>query len=170
MRGWGVLPLLALALASQGARASGPAYSFIELATQTPGVAVAKTYQFELMTDRDDFSSAIVYFNLANGLRFGCGVFAGAICKLTAAGQTLTLNGVRNGIVGSFAWTADSRSDNRPTELSFALPRPQDANDYVARIVTPVVAPVPEPAVWALLIVGFAAAGAASRARRWCPA
>ena len=79
MRGWGILPLLALALTSQGARASGPAYSFIELATQTPGIAVAKTYQFELMTDRDDFSSAIVYFNLANGLRFGCGVFAGAM-------------------------------------------------------------------------------------------
>ena len=51
MRGWGVLPLLALALASQGARASGPAYSFIELATQTPGVAV----------ERETFESALNY-------------------------------------------------------------------------------------------------------------
>lgn len=157
-------------VSSHAAQAENPRLSFIDLTLRAGTQADSAVYRFELVTERDDFESATVFFTLANGIRSGCGVFVGAECILTTAGQTLGIKGVRTGIEGWFAWTADPIVDNRPTELSFGLERPMKVQDYTARLIEPEdepVAPgVPEPASWAMMIAGFALAGGAARGRR----
>ena len=165
MRTPAALAILLLALSSQSARAAAPQpLSFIHLATSAPRGDTA-LYSFTFETERADFKSGTVYFSLANGVRYGCGVHAFARCTLRAAGQTLKIEGLKNGITGSFTWVADPLVDNRPVEILLGIRQPPEAlKDYVSQISVPFT--VPEPASWASMIGGFALLGAAVRRRR----
>ncbi|MFD1611288.1 PEPxxWA-CTERM sorting domain-containing protein [Sphingomonas tabacisoli] len=135
--------------------------SFIDLATADPSGGESALYRFSFTSETDKFVFGRVYFSLKNDIRFGCGVYAGAQCTLSVAGQTLRLIGLANGIQGSFSWSEDPRIDNRPTEISFGVPgSPEVVERYQGYI------SVPEPASWAMMLAGLGLLGASTRAQR----
>ena len=161
-----VVPLaMALACISSSARAEVRTVSFVHLATSEPLGGMNALYSFSFTTDHNDFTSATVFFNLKNGVRYGCGVYANARCTLHAAGQTLRLIGLPNGIEGSFSWYENPKIDNRPTEISIRVPLPPTELPHFRSFISPP-GPLPEPATWAMMIVGFGLLGAGARRQR----
>ncbi|MBA2920155.1 PEPxxWA-CTERM sorting domain-containing protein [Sphingomonas sp. MAH-20] len=164
MRGLVVPIAIAFASVGTGAPAAQP-ISYVHLTTERPFGRDNALYDFTFLSRTDDFQSALVFFNLNGGIRYGCGVHANARCTLHAAGQTLTLVGLSNGIDGSFAWSGNAARDNYPLEISIGL-RADEAALAGFESSIQLVSPVPEPAAWAMMITGFGLAGAACRRPR----
>ena len=158
MRGFVVPLAIALAGVSSGAHAELKTVTFVHLATSEPLGGINALYSFSFTTDGNDFTSATVFFNLKNGIRYGCGVYAKARCTLHAAGQTLRLVGLPNGIEGSFSWYENPKVDNRPTEISIGVPLPPTELPRFHSFISPP-GPLPEPATWAMMIAGFGPLG-----------
>jgi hypothetical protein len=164
MRGLVVPFAIAVASVGSGASAAQP-ISYVHLLTERPVGRDSALYDFTFRSSSSDFQSALVFFNLNGGIRYGCGVHANAGCTLHAAGQTLTLTGLSNGIEGSFAWSGNAALDNFPLEISIGIrmePKALDSFQSSIRLVSA----IPEPASWAMMLAGFGLLGAASRRSR----
>ncbi|HEU4969350.1 PEPxxWA-CTERM sorting domain-containing protein [Sphingomonas sp.] len=164
MRGLVVPFAIAVASVGSGASAAQPT-SYVHLLTERPFGRTSALYDFTFTSQRDNFQSALVFFNLNGGVRYGCGVHANANCTLQAAGQTLTLVGLSNGIEGSFAWSGNAALDNYPLEISIGLRMEPAALDGFHSSIH-LVSPVPEPEAWLLMIGGFGLLGTACRGGR----
>lgn len=162
----GLVVPLAIAVASVGSSASAAQpISYVHLMTERPVGRGSALYDFTFVSRTNDFQSALVFFSLNGGTRYGCGVHAKASCTLHAAGQTLTLVGLANGIDGSFAWAGNAARDNYPLEISIGLRmEPAALANFESSI--HLVSAVPEPEAWALMVAGFALLGAACRRER----
>jgi hypothetical protein len=162
-----VVPIaIAVAAVSSGAQAAElKTITFVHLLTDEPQGGTNALYRFGFTSDEGDFRSGTVYFNLKNGVRYGCGVHVDARCTLHAAGQTLKLIGLKNGIEGSFSWFQNAKADNRPTEISIGVPLPPAAIDHFDSFISQP-GPLPEPASWAMMIGGFGLLGAQCRRAR----
>lgn len=165
-----VVPLaIAFASVSGGASAAqAKTITYVHLATQSPLGRSSALYDFSFQSKSDDFQSALVFFNLNGGIRYGCGVHAGARCTLHIVGQTLTLTGLDNGVVGSFAWSQSPVFDNHPIEISIGVPLTPLALSQFESAIT-LVSAVPEPATWTLMIAGLGLLGAQCRRARRTP-
>jgi hypothetical protein len=148
------------ACASTAAHAELKMISFVHLATDEPDGGNA-LYSFSFSTSGKDFIFARVYFNLASGARYGCGVYANTSCTLQAAGQTLKLIGLANGVQGSFSWYENAAGDNRPTGIDIGVPN--DPSLFRSVITEPLA--IPEPATWSLMTAGFGLLGYGVRRR-----
>jgi hypothetical protein len=157
---------IAIAAAGSGAQAAElKTITFVHLLTEEPLGGMNALYRFSFTSDHGDFQSGTVYFNLKNGVRYGCGVHVDARCTLNVAGQTLKLIGLKNGIEGSFSWYENPSVDNRPTEISIGVPLPPAIVDGFHSFISPP-GPLPEPATWAMMIGGFGLIGAQCRRRQ----
>lgn len=165
MRGFVVPLAIALASVSLGASAAQAKTIFIHLPTERPFGRDNALYDFTFESKSEKFESALVFFNLNGGARYGCGVHVGARCTLHAAGQTLTLTGLSNGVVGSFAWSQSPAFDNHPLEISIGVSLSPLALSHFDSAIT-LVSPVPEPVAWTMMIAGFGLLGAQCRRRR----
>lgn len=160
MRSCCFVAALLAACASTGAQAELKTISFVHLVTAEPEGGNA-LYSFSFSTSGKDFVFARVYFNLASGVRHGCGVYAYTSCTLHAAGQTLKLTGLANGVVGSFSWYEDAAADNRPMGIDIGVPN--DPSGFRSLITEPL--PIPEPGTWAMMTAGFGLLGFGARRR-----
>jgi hypothetical protein len=164
MRGLVVPIAVAVASVGSGASAAQPT-SYVHLFTERPVGRDSALYDFTFTSRTNDFQSALVFFNLNGGIRYGCGVHANASCTLHAAGQTLVLTGLGNGIEGSFSWAGNATLDNYPLEISIGIRMAPAALDGFQSSIR-LVSPVPEPASWAMMIAGLGLVGAARRQSR----
>jgi hypothetical protein len=164
MRGLAVSLAIAVASVGSGASAAQP-ITYVHLMTERPFGRDSALYDFTFTSRTNDFQSALVFFNLNGGIRYGCGVHANASCTLHAAGQTLALTGLANGIEGSFAWSGNAALDNYPLEISIGLRMEPGA---LARFESSIrlVSGVPEPSTWTLMVAGLGLIGAACRGAR----
>ena len=165
----GLVVPIAIAFASVGTAApAAQPISYVHLMTERPFGRDSALYDFTFLSRTDDFQSALVFFNLNGGVRYGCGVHANASCTLHAAGQTLTLVGLNNGIDGSFVWSGNAARDNYPLEISIGIrAAPAALEEFQSSI--HLVSAIPEPAAWAMMIAGFGL-GLAPLAHRWASA
>jgi hypothetical protein len=155
---------IAVASVGSGAPAAEP-ISYVHLMTERPYGRDSALYDFTFTSETNQFQSALVFFTLNGGIRYGCGVYANASCTLHAAGQTLTLTGLGNGIDGNFAWTGNAALDNYPLEISIGIRMaPSALSGFQSSI--RLVNAVPEPDTWATMLAGFGLLGAAVRRAR----
>lgn len=155
---------LAAVCVATSANAGLQTINFVHLATLEPEGGQSALYTFSFTTARDDFVFARVYFNLEGNIRYGCGVYTGARCTLSVAGQTLKLIGLPNGIQGSFSWYGDPLTDNRPTGIDIDLPIQTSGTEHFDSYISPPL-PIPEPRSWALMLAGFGMLGVRMRRR-----
>ena len=118
-----------------------------------------------VVVDEDDAASRVVAF----GLTVGAQPFTAANVALRtlAGGRLLVFGSIPGPAIGVDAFNLIFDRENLPGAIfGYTLTGTSDGFGYTRVTVVRLANAVPEPATWALMIVGFAVTGAALRRRR----